>query len=129
MVPGMVQDGSDMVPKRFGLTNTLHLQGFAMIPGMVQDGSDRVPQRLDLTIASYLQGFAMVPGMLQEGSDMLPQRFVVRVREKSFLFVRWRLFLRAACTNYENVLKNANQRTAIWEDAHYEHLCSVRLVI
>ena len=43
MVPGMVQDGSDMVPKRFELTNTRCLQGFAMVPGMVPDVSDMVP--------------------------------------------------------------------------------------
>ena len=43
MVPGMVQDGSDMVPKRFDLTNTRYLLGFARVAGMVQDVSDKVP--------------------------------------------------------------------------------------
>ena len=84
------------------MVNICFAQGFLefdMVPGMVQDGSDMVPKRSDLTNARYLQGFAMVPGMVRDGADIVPQRLGVRIRRQSFLFVRWRLCLRAAHTN------------------------------
>ena len=53
MVPGMVQDGSDMVPKLAVVTKVCYLQRFVMVPGMVQDGSDMVPKRADATKVYY----------------------------------------------------------------------------
>ena len=104
MVPGMVQDGSDMVPKRFDLTNTFYLQGFAMVPGVAQDGSGRVPKRLDF-ICTFVQKFVMASGLDQDGSGMAPQSLGARIRKKSFLFDRWRLFLKAAHTKYTNYIE------------------------
>ena len=95
---------------------------FDMVPGMVQDGSDMVPQRLDLTGTCYLRGFAMVPRVAHNGSGMVPKlcdftrTFVQWFRhgsttpccqdlEKSFLFVRWRFFLKAAHGNYTNYIE------------------------
>ena len=65
-----------------------------MVPGMVQDGSDMVPKRVEITSAYYLQGFAMVPGMAQDGSDMVPQRLDVRLQSAAVVFeCGWASFL------------------------------------